>query len=76
MDYDTPASGGSRNVRVRRTQPSGAVDLTAVLSQVEMNVDVPASAFALDVPADAQPISLDQLRAASPLAPTAGPLTR
>ena len=36
-----------------------------------MNVDVPASAFALDVPADAEPISLDQLRAASPLAPTA-----
>jgi hypothetical protein len=71
VDYDTPASGGTRNVRVRRSQPSGTVDLTAVLTQVEMNVDVPASAFALDVPPDAQPISLDQLRAASPLAPTA-----
>ena len=59
-------------MRVRRSQPSGTVDLTAVLTQVEMNVDVPASAFALDVPPDAQPISLDQLRAASPLAPTAG----
>jgi outer membrane biogenesis lipoprotein LolB len=70
VDYDTPASGGSRHVRMRRTQPSGTVDLRAVLTQVEMNVDVPASAFALDVPADAQPISLDQLRAASPLAPT------
>ena len=55
---------------MRRIQPSGTVDLSAVLTQVEMNVEVPASAFALDVPADAQPISLEQLRAASPLAPT------
>ena len=35
-----------------------------------MNVEVPAAAFALEVPADAAAISLDQLRAASPLAPS------
>jgi hypothetical protein len=72
VDYATPASGAGRTVRVRRTLPSGVIDLTAVLSQVQMNVDLPAEAFTLAVPADAVAITLDELRAASPLAPQGG----
>jgi outer membrane lipoprotein-sorting protein len=71
VDYAAPAGGG-RTVRVRRTLPAGAIDLTAVLSQVQMNVELPAEAFTLAVPADAAPITLDDLRAASPLAPQGG----
>ena len=71
MDYATPAGGTGRTVRVRRAT-SGTVDLTAVLSQVEMNVDLPATAFMLTVPEGVVAITLDDLRAASPLAPQSG----
>ena len=43
------------------------VDLTASLAQVETNVDLDAGAFTVTVPADAQPLSLDGLRASGPL---------
>lgn len=43
------------------------VDLTASLSQVESNVDLDAAAFAVSVPRDAEPLSLDALRANGPL---------
>jgi hypothetical protein len=69
VDYGAPAGGTGRTVRVRRTGASGAIDLTAVLSQVEMNVDLPAAAFTLTVPEGVVAITLDDLRAASPLAP-------
>jgi hypothetical protein len=72
VDYAALAGGAGRTVRVRRTLPTGAIDLTAVLSQVQMNVDLPAEAFTLAVPDDAAPITLDDLRAASPLAPQGG----
>jgi len=68
VDYAT-APGGGRVVRVRRTLPRGAIDLTATLTQVQTNVDLPAEAFAVAVPADVTPMTLDELRAASPLAP-------
>jgi hypothetical protein len=67
VDYAAAAAG--RTVRVRRTLPRGAIDLTAALSQIEMNVDLPADAFMVEVPATAAAVTLDDLRAASPLAP-------
>ena len=73
VDYAAPASGLARTVRVRRTLTRGAIDLTATLSQVEMNVDLPATAFVLTVPAGAASITLDDLRASSPLAPPGAP---
>jgi hypothetical protein len=72
VDYGVQAGGTGRMVRVRRTDAAGAVDLTAVLSQVEMNVDLPAAAFTLAVPEGVVAITLDDLRAASPLAPQGG----
>jgi len=68
VDYARAPEGG-RVVRVRRTVPRGAIDLTATLTQMQTNVDLPAGAFAVAVPADAMPMTLDDLRAASPLAP-------
>jgi hypothetical protein len=43
------------------------VDVSAMLSQVDVNVDLGADAFALTIPGDAQPLSLDVLRANGPL---------
>jgi hypothetical protein len=42
-------------------------DLTASLSQVNTNVALPDSAFEIDIPSDALPITLGELRGAGPL---------
>ncbi len=70
VDYAAHDGGLARTVRVRRALPAGGIDLTAGLSQVMMNVDLPAEAFTIAVPADAAAITLGELRAASPLAPS------
>lgn len=69
IDYTLPQGGIARQVRVRRTTAAGPIDLTAALGDVATNVELDPRAFAVDVPADATPISLDDLRRASPLAP-------
>jgi hypothetical protein len=53
-------------VRLRSSDPV-AVDLTAVLSQIEANVDLDAAAFAVVVPPGAETLTLDELRDAGPL---------
>jgi len=62
-----PSSGAfPASVRlVRREAP--LVDMTAQISQLETNVPVDPAAFAVDVPRDALPITLDELRDAGPL---------
>lgn len=67
IDYASHQSGLARQVRVRRVVAAGAIDLTATLGEVEMNVNLDARAFTVDVPADAVAITLDDLRQASPL---------
>lgn len=67
IDYAGHVSGVARQVRVRRTLAGGTVDITAVLGEVEMNVELDPRAFAVEVPAGAVPISLDDLRRSSPL---------
>lgn len=69
VDYAMPQGRIARQVRVRRTTNAGAIDLTAALGEVALNVDLDARAFRVDVPADAAAITLDDLRRASPLAP-------
>jgi hypothetical protein len=41
--------------------------MTATMSQIEVNVDVDPAAFTVDVPPNAGPLSLEELRAAGPL---------
>lgn len=68
VDYAAHVSDMPRTVRVRRALPTGDIDLVAVLSSVETNVALDAAAFTVAVPAEAAPITLDDLRAASPFA--------
>lgn len=67
IDYAGHVAGVARQVRVRRAVAAGPIDLTATLGEVEMNIDLDARAFVVDVPADAVTISLDALRQSSPL---------
>ena len=48
-------------------QRKANTDLTIRLSQVEVNQPIDPAAFAVDIPADAAPITLDELRRAGPL---------
>ena len=52
-----------------RLQSEGGVmvDLTATLSQVETNIDLDNSAFSVNAPSDAQPITIEELRQNGPL---------
>jgi hypothetical protein len=71
--YDDFSAGRPSTVRVRST-PSAtagagatATDLTIRLSQVELNTELGAEVFQVDVPRDAVPITLEELRGAGPL---------
>jgi hypothetical protein len=66
IEYADWQSGLPRTVRIVSTG-APAVDLRAQLSQLETNVDLEESAFTVDVPREAQPITLDELREAGPL---------
>lgn len=63
-----PAWQGRFPASVRlRSEAQAPVDVTAAISQLEVNVDVPASAFAVTVPPGVRPLSIDDLRANGPL---------
>ena len=68
VDYAAHESGIARTVRVRRALPQGPVDLVVTLVSLEINIALDAAAFTLAVPADASPVTLEDLRAASPFA--------
>lgn len=68
IDYVEWAGLFPRVVRLQRQSATQSVDMTATLSQINSNTeDISPAAFTLVVPPDAQPISLDELRAAGPL---------
>lgn len=65
-----PELAGERPARVRvRTANAAPVpaDLSVTLSQVDINTSLDPAAFDLDVPPDAAPITIDDLREAGPL---------
>ena len=70
--YGDHVRGMPRRVHVRSAPPgSAATDLTATLSQVSINVEIDARAFARVVPRDFIPTSIDTLRTdTGPLAAT------
>lgn len=61
-----------RTVRLRSTGRDREVDLTAEVSQLETNVDLDPAAFTVDIPRDATPMTLEELRDAGPLRPSGG----
>jgi hypothetical protein len=52
----------------RPGRDGGGTRFTLSLSQIESNVELPASAFRVEVPASARPLSLDELRRSGTLA--------
>ena len=66
---------GTHPLEVRLQSPTtddpGSFDLLLRLSQVERNVPLPPEAFTVDVPPDAAPITLDELRRSGPMRDTA-----
>lgn len=67
VDYAAHQGGIARQVRLRRASSGPSIDLTATVSELEINVDLAPAAFTLDVPSDAEPLTLADLRRASPL---------
>ena len=54
-------------IRLRSAREPADVDMTATLTQIEVNVDVDPAAFTVNVPDSARPLSIDELRQAGPL---------
>ena len=67
IEYDSWEGGLPRAVQLRSTGESVPVSLSVAVSQVEANIDVPDSAFTLDVPAGVAALTLEELRQAGPL---------
>ena len=69
VEYSDHTRGMPRRIRLRTTLPGGMVtDVTAMLSQVSINVEIDERAFARRVPEDFTPTSIETLR------PDSGPL--
>jgi hypothetical protein len=69
VQYDRFESGLPRRVQVWSAGATAGVpvDLTLVLSDVATNIELKSVAFAVDVPADAVPMTIAELRDAGPL---------
>lgn len=66
--YDELASGRPSVVRFRTTPTAdAATDLTLRLSQVDINVALGPEVFQVEVPQDATPLTLEELRRGGPL---------
>ena len=63
IEYSAWEGGLPRSVRVTSVgQAAASVDLTATITQLMTNIDLPATAFVLDVPDDTEVLSVDDLR--------------
>ena len=70
VDYSQHANGFPRAVRVRRAgavASADTVDITARVEQLEVNTAINPRAWDVDVPSDADPMTLDDLRSIAPL---------
>lgn len=67
IDYAAHAAGFPRVVRVRRSGEA-ALDITARVEQLQVNTQINSRAWSVDVPPDAEPMNLDELRSLAPLA--------
>ena len=68
VDYSAHASGFPRVVRVRRARRGAPIDITARIEQLEVNTAIDPRAFDVEIPSDAEPMTLDELRSVAPLA--------
>lgn len=69
VDYSGHVSGFPRGVRVRNAAGAqGGIDITARIEQLQVNTQINPRAWSVDVPSDAEPMTLDELRSIAPLA--------
>lgn len=77
VDYSAHAGGFPRVVRVRsslvpRSLGDGggdaAIDITARIEQIQVNTQINPRAWDVEIPSDAEPMTLDELRSIAPLA--------
>ena len=69
VDYADNTSGFPRTVRVRSVAEGDAnIDITARIDQLEVNTPINPLAWQVEVPSDADPMTLDELRSIAPLA--------
>jgi hypothetical protein len=67
IEYPAWSGAFPQSVRLQADDAALMVDLTAAMSQVETNVDLDESAFTVNVPSDAETITLEELRQNGPL---------
>ena len=75
IDYDEFAAARPSAVRLQTSHGAGT-DLTLRLSQVEVNGLLQPEVFQVEIPADATPVTLDELRRAGPLGNGGAPPAR
>lgn len=73
IDYSAHSAGFPRAIRIRnatgpRSPGEGGIDITARVEQLEVNTQINPLAWVVDVPSDADPMTLDELRSIAPLA--------
>ncbi len=67
VDYPQWQGQFPQVIRLRSATAPADVDLTATLTQIEVNRDVDPGAFTVDVPAGASALTIEELRQAGPL---------
>ncbi|HUQ89875.1 MAG TPA: hypothetical protein VM096_20100 [Vicinamibacterales bacterium] len=67
IDYSGHVGGFPRVVRVRSSAEAG-IDITARVEQLQVNTQINPLAWAVEIPSDAEPMTLDELRSIAPLA--------
>ena len=67
LEYGIGQSQFPTSVRLTSGSQKVPVDLTTGISELETNVDLDPAAFRMDVPPDAKPLTLEELRDSGPL---------
>jgi outer membrane biogenesis lipoprotein LolB len=77
VDYSGHASGFPRVIRIRNSTAGNpgdqGIDITARIEQLEVNTQINPRAWDVEIPSNAEPMSLDELRSIAPLAERKAP---
>ncbi len=66
VEYDVPGESGARRLRLVQAGPGvSPIDLRVRMSQLEIDPDLGPEVFTIEVPPDARPQTLDELRRAN-----------
>jgi hypothetical protein len=71
IDYSAHSAGFPRAIRIRNAADRGSdggIDITARVEQLDVNTQINPLAWVVEVPSDADPMTLDELRSIAPLA--------